>query len=182
MSCGRCWIGFVLLPRPLPWAEPLDGMTSVVDWIALDGATPSVPCWRAASEPFVVDVPDGSVPGVGWSMELAADCTIEDPARARPATSRKDPARREAKRLRAWRGKVRGMYRRGSCRTPGRQGCRTEAPPADFVPVRSAHAAAIKPRGRGLSHPTASTCPSIFEHGSRQAHEVRAVTPVPCPG
>jgi hypothetical protein len=40
-------------------------MTSVEDWMALGGATRPLPSSG--------DVPGGKVPGVGWSIRLAAD-------------------------------------------------------------------------------------------------------------
>ena len=70
MSFGRCWIGFVRPPWPLPWTEPSDCITSVEDWIALGGATWPLPALRAFPAPFTVDVPGGQRSG-GWLVNGA---------------------------------------------------------------------------------------------------------------
>ncbi|MFC7662193.1 hypothetical protein ACFQWF_04005 [Methylorubrum suomiense] len=60
---------------PLPWTVPSDCITSVEDWMTFGGATwPEGWSRGAAPSSFTVDVPGGSVPAVGWSMALPADC------------------------------------------------------------------------------------------------------------
>ncbi|MFF8798665.1 MULTISPECIES: hypothetical protein [unclassified Methylobacterium] len=64
----------VRLAPSAPWTDPGDSITSVVDWIAVGGATPPVFLSAAGvSPPGTVETPDGRVPGVGWSIRLAAD-------------------------------------------------------------------------------------------------------------
>lgn len=80
MFFGRCSTGSVREPTPLLSEAPSCFITSVDDRILLGGEMRPEPPSGSSVRPYTVDVPGGSVPGVGWSIRLDADCAKTEPA------------------------------------------------------------------------------------------------------